>query len=58
MRLRNFCVENLRHVGWQGYRVESYVNWCGRRPIVSAITAANMPDAENAQPRMPSARTP
>jgi hypothetical protein len=22
-------VENLRHLGWGAYRVESYVNWCG-----------------------------
>jgi len=28
-RFRGFRVENLRHVGWQAYRVETYVNWCG-----------------------------
>jgi hypothetical protein len=26
---RGFRVEHVRHVGWQLYRVESYVNWCG-----------------------------
>ena len=29
MRFRGFRVEQLKHVGWQAYRVESYVNWCG-----------------------------
>lgn len=24
-----FRVEHLKPVGWQAYRVESYVNWCG-----------------------------
>jgi len=24
-----FRVEHLRHVGWELYRVESSVNWCG-----------------------------
>jgi hypothetical protein len=30
VRFRGFGVENLKHVGWQAYRVETYVNWCGR----------------------------
>jgi hypothetical protein len=29
--------ENLRHVGWQAYRVESYVNWCGHAQEVIPI---------------------
>lgn len=29
VRFRGFRVENLKHVGWQAYRVEIYVNWCG-----------------------------
>ncbi len=29
VRFRGFRVEHLKHVGWQAYRVESYVNWCG-----------------------------
>ena len=29
MRFRSFRVEHLQHVGWQAYRVETYVNWCG-----------------------------
>jgi hypothetical protein len=29
VRFRAFRVEHLRHVGWQAYPVESYVNWCG-----------------------------
>jgi hypothetical protein len=28
-RFRGFRVENLRHVGWQLFRAETYVNWCG-----------------------------
>jgi hypothetical protein len=24
-------VENLKHVGWQLFGVETYVNWCGHR---------------------------
>ena len=26
---RGFRVEHLKHVGWQAYRVETYVNGCG-----------------------------
>jgi len=29
VRFRGFRVEHLRHVGWQAYRVATYVNWCG-----------------------------
>ncbi len=29
VRFKGFRVEHLRHVGWQAYRVASYVNWCG-----------------------------
>jgi hypothetical protein len=29
VRFRGFGVEHLKHVGWQVYRVECYVNWCG-----------------------------
>jgi len=28
-RFRGFRVEHLKHVGWQAYRVPTYVNWCG-----------------------------
>jgi hypothetical protein len=28
-RFRGFRVENLRNVGWQLFRAETYVNWCG-----------------------------
>jgi len=28
-RFRGFRAENLRHVGWQLFRAETYVNWCG-----------------------------
>jgi len=28
-RFRGFRVAHLRHVGWQAYRIERYVNWCG-----------------------------
>jgi len=28
-RFRGFRVENLRHVGWQLFRAETCVNWCG-----------------------------
>jgi hypothetical protein len=31
VRFRGFRVEHLRHVGWEAYRAESYVNWCGTR---------------------------
>jgi hypothetical protein len=29
VRFKGFRVEHLKHVGWEAYRVESYVNWCG-----------------------------
>ncbi len=29
VRFRGFRVEHLKHVGWQAFRVESYVNWRG-----------------------------
>ncbi len=28
VRFRGFRAEHLRHVGWQAYRVASYVSWC------------------------------
>ena len=32
--VRGFGIEHLKHVGWQAYRVESYLNWCGHGPEV------------------------
>ena len=29
VRFKGFRVEHLKHIGWEAYRVESYVNWCG-----------------------------
>jgi hypothetical protein len=29
VRFRGFHVATLRHVGWQLFRAETYVNWCG-----------------------------
>jgi hypothetical protein len=29
VRFKGFRVQHLRHVGWEAYRVETYVNWCG-----------------------------
>jgi hypothetical protein len=29
VRFRGFHVADLRHVGWQLFRAEIYVNWCG-----------------------------
>jgi hypothetical protein len=28
VRFKGFRMEHLKHVGWEAYRVESYVNWC------------------------------
>jgi hypothetical protein len=36
VRFRGFRVEHLRHLGWQVYRVESYVNWCGHGQPLTA----------------------
>jgi hypothetical protein len=33
-------VEHLRLVGWQAYRVESYVSWCGHGQEVIPFSAA------------------
>jgi hypothetical protein len=33
--------EHLRHVGWQAYRVESYVNWCGHGQEVIPVALAD-----------------
>jgi len=30
-------VERLKHVGWQAYRVATYVNWCGHGQEVIPI---------------------
>jgi len=32
VRFEGFRVEHLKHVGWEAYRVESYVNGCGQAP--------------------------
>jgi hypothetical protein len=37
VRLRGFRAENLKQVGWQAYRVESYVNWCGHAQEVIPV---------------------
>jgi hypothetical protein len=41
VRFRGFRVEHLRHVGWQAYRVETYVNWCGHGQEVIPIPRAD-----------------
>jgi hypothetical protein len=28
-QFRGFRAEHLKQVGWQAYRVKTYVNWCG-----------------------------
>jgi len=33
--LERCCVEDLRHVGWQAYRVVTYVSWCGHAQEVT-----------------------
>jgi hypothetical protein len=33
-------VENLQHLGWSAYRVESYVNWCGHAQEVIPVAAS------------------
>jgi hypothetical protein len=38
-RFRGFRVENLRHVGWQAYRMERCVNWCGHVQEVIPVAA-------------------
>jgi hypothetical protein len=38
MRLQ---VENLRHVGWEPYRVVTYVNWCGHAQEVIPVPRAD-----------------
>jgi hypothetical protein len=32
VRFKGLRVEHLRHVGWQAYQVESYVDWAGAGP--------------------------
>ena len=29
IRFKGFRVEHLKHVGWQLFRAQTYVNWCG-----------------------------
>ena len=40
VRFTGFCVEHLKHVGWQLYRVESCVNWCGHAQEVMPLPLA------------------
>ncbi len=40
-RFNGFRFEHLRHVGWQAYRVESYVNWCGHGQEVIPVPRAD-----------------
>jgi hypothetical protein len=37
VRFKGFRVEHLKHVGWEAYRVESYVNWCGHKREVIPV---------------------
>jgi hypothetical protein len=37
VRFKGFGVEHLKHVGWEAYRVESYVNWCGHKREVIPV---------------------
>ena len=41
MRFKGFRVEHLKHVGWQAYRVATYVNWCGHGQEVIPIPRAD-----------------
>jgi hypothetical protein len=41
VRFRGFRVEHFRHVGWQAYRVERYVNWCGHGQEVIPVPRAD-----------------
>jgi len=40
-RFRGFRVENLKHVGWQLFRAETYVNWCGHGQEVIPVPLAD-----------------
>ena len=41
VRFTGFRVEHLRHIGWQAYRVASYVNWCGHTQEVIPVPRAD-----------------
>jgi hypothetical protein len=41
VRLKGFRVEHLRHVGWEAYRVESYVHWRGHKQEVIPFPRAD-----------------
>jgi hypothetical protein len=43
VRFRGFRVEHLMHAGWEAYRVERYVNWCGHAQEVIPIPRPDGP---------------
>jgi hypothetical protein len=41
VRFKGFRVEHLKHVGWQLYRPETYVSWCGHGQEVIPVPLAD-----------------